>query len=424
MFYYNSRMDVKQLESKLYWIWLSLLFGYGSDKPNQILMQYETPEEFYNCSAQDMFKLGFLTEKDVKTIKTVSLARAQKIIDDCEKLKIDIVTMSDKLYPNRLKNIYGPPVVLYVKGDISGIDDEVVITVVGTRKATEYSSYTTEYLSYHIAQAGAIVVSGCAVGIDTAAHRGAIRAKGRTIAVLGCGLDINYPAENKALKEMILKKGALISELPPGEGVTGRIFPVRNRIMAALSLGVLITHAPERSGSLITAEHGIEQGKDIFCVPPYSIFDTQFSGVIKYIRDGAIPVFCAKDILIEYYGSHAHKLDVDKIIGDYINQKRIENRPERVKRATPVKAEPTYEKESSINEQKLDEFRESNREIISSFDENQLLVYNKLNLVPKFIDELSTECSMNVGTVLSVLTELEIMGVASSFSGRRYALTI
>lgn len=407
---------------KLYWIWLSLIFNYGSDKPNEILLNYQSPEDFYNLTSDQMLKLGFLTRKDVKNIKAVSLERAKIIIEDCEKNDINIVTMGDELYPNRLKLIYGPPVVIYVKGDISLIDEEVAITVVGTRKATDYSSYATEYLSYHLAKAGAIIVSGCAVGIDSFAHKGALRANGRTIAVLGCGLDVNYPIENKELKKEILKKGALISEMPPGQFPTGRIFPIRNRIMAALSLGVLVTHAPERSGSLITVEHAIEQGKDIFCLPPYSIFDAQYFGVIKYIRDGATPVFCAKDILIEYYGTHSHKLDVDKIIGDYINQKKLEKKPQKIKTVKTQNISKNEDLTKEEQESLKEDLMKKNEKLLSSFDESQKLVYNKLSLQPKFIDELSVECDLDVGIVLSILTEFEILDVVTSFSGRRYAL--
>lgn len=410
------------MKDKLYWIWLSLIFNYGSDKPNEIMMRYESPEDFYHLSSEEMLKLGFLSEKDVKTIKAISLLRAELVIRNCEEHEIDVVTFGDERYPNRLRLIYGPPVVLYVKGNISGIDEEVAITIVGTRKASDYSSYATEYLAFHLAQAGAIVVSGCAVGIDTYAHKGALRANGRTISVLGCGLDINYPIENKKLKEQILEKGALISEFPPGTAPVGRLFPVRNRILAALSLGVLVTHAPERSGSLITVEHAIEQGKDIYCLPPYSIFDSQYFGVIKYLRDGATPVFCAKDILIEYYSTHSHKLDVDKIIGDYINQKKLENRPQKIKTPKREITEEKNELSKEQYEQKLEVVKQNNDKLISSFDENQLLVYNKLCLEPKFIDELSFQCGLDVGTILSILTEFEILDVASSYSGRRYAL--
>ncbi len=144
--------------------------------------------------------------------------------------------------------------------------------------------------------------------------------------------------------------------------------------------------------------------------------------MIKYLRDGATPVFCAKDILIEYYSTHSHKLDVDKIIGDYINQRKLENRPQKIKTPKREITEEKNELSKEQYEQKLEVVKQNNDKLISSFDENQLLVYNKLCLEPKFIDELSFQCGLDVGTILSILTEFEILDVASSYSGRRYAL--
>lgn len=414
------------MEDIRYWVWLSTVFSYGSDKPDEVLRRFESPKDFFNLSAEDMNELGFLTDKEIRQIKGVSIARADKIIKDCERLSIDIVPMNDERYPNRLKLIYGPPVVLYVKGDISGIDDEVTITVVGTRNATDYSSYTTEYLSYQIASANGIIVSGCAVGIDACAHRGALKAKGRTIAVLGCGLDVDYPHENHELKKQILENGgALISELPPKTPSAPWIFPVRNRIMAGLALGVLVTHAPERSGSLITVEHAIEQGKDVFCVPPYSIFDSKFFGVIKYLRDGAIPVFSDEDILREYYGTHSHKLDVQKIKGDVVAKKVTVGKQEKIE----VKKLPSEEKKAAAAksaEMSAEEIRkkieEENKDYIISFDDRKKTVYNKLSDTPKYIDEICAETGLTAGAVSSVLTEFEIMGIAVSFGGKRYSL--
>ncbi|MEG2429464.1 MAG: DNA-processing protein DprA [Oscillospiraceae bacterium] len=407
---------------KMYWIWLSLIFPYGSDKPNEILSKYETPEHFYNLSEEEMAENDFLTKKDIKIAKGTNIARAKIIIDDCEKKNIKFATFDDDLYPKRLKLIYGSPMVLYYVGDIKNIDDNVVITVVGTRRATDYSAYTTEYFSYNLAKAGAIIVSGCAVGIDASSHIGALRANARTIAVLGCGIDVNYPIPNYELKKSILKKGgALISELPPGENPTPKYFPTRNRIMAGLSLGVLVTHAPERSGSLITVEHAIEQGKDVFCVPPYSIFDSNYFGVIKYLRDGATPVFCAKDILIEYYGKYSHTLNADEIVGDYVTQMQLKNRKANVK-VPAEKSQIVILTNDEVEKQTI-ECHDKDKEYIEKFDENKLLVYNNLNVMPKFIDDLSRESTVNIGNLLAILTEFEIMGIATSFSGRRYALT-
>lgn len=414
---------MEEQNEKLYWIWLSLAFSYGSDKPNEILSRFETPEDFFNLSGEDMLKLGFLTEKDVRNVKGTSLLRAQKVIKDCSKFGVSIVTFDDALYPQRLRLIYGPPIVLYYKGNLADIDEDVAIAVVGTRKANEYTLEITKWLCENLARAGAVIISGCAIGIDAVAHFGALKGKGRTIAVLGCGIDIDYPAENHLLKEEIIKRnGAVISELPPTTTVSPRYFPVRNRIIAGLSLGVLLTHTPIRSGSLITAEHALEQGKEVYCVPPYSIMDANCMGVMKYIRDGSTVVSCAEDILMDYYVAYSHKLEKNKIIGDYINQKKLEGRPEKIKVPKNIEKETQPPLSPKEIEQKTNEQKEKFEKIISSFDETQRKVYNILDLSPKFIDEISSGCGLNVGVVLSVLTEFEILSIAVSYGGRRYAL--
>jgi DNA processing protein len=159
-----------------------------------------------------------------------------------------------------------------------------------------------------LARAGVVVVSGFAVGLDSAAHRGALLAGGRTVAVLGCGIDVDYPKDNASAKQYITKKGLLLTEFLPGTEPYPKNFPTRNRILSGISLGTLVIQAPERSGSLITASLALEQGRNVFCVPPADIFDKRYAGVVKYLRDGAIPVFSYLDIINEYYHSYAHKL--------------------------------------------------------------------------------------------------------------------
>lgn len=405
----------------LYWIWLSLVFPYGNGKLQKILSKYNNPYDFYNSTESELKKLELLSSKEISAVKHTSLKRAEKIITDCENNSIKISCYGDENYPEQLKLIYGPPVVLYYKGDMSILKDNLCITVVGTRRATDYSSYTTQYLSYNLAKTGTIVISGCAVGIDTDAHIGALKASGKTVAVLACGIDVNYPSENKELKERILEKGgALISELPPGEQATPYVFPIRNRILAGLANGVLVTHAPQKSGSLITAEHAVEQGKEVFCVPPYSIFDQSFSGVNRYLRDGAVPVFSPEDILSMYYASYSHKLKALDVKGDYVEIKLTDGRQEKVSSVRkPPKNRPETEKDLEKEQEKL---REENKKIVNNFDEDEIKVYNNLNIVPKSVDELAEECELGVGKILSVLTEFEIMEIAQSVGGRRYKL--
>lgn len=411
------------MEETLYWVWLSLLFPNESKQQEMLLSQVNSPKEFYALSADDITEQYGFTPRDANLIKHTSLSRAELIVNACTEKNISIVAYGDELYPKRLRMIYSPPAVLYYTGNISGIDDSVVITVVGTRDATDYSASVTEYLSAHMAAAGAIIISGCAVGIDAAAHRGALAARGRTIAVLGCGIDVDYPHENHDLKKEILDAGgALISELPPGTPTASYVFRSRNRILAGLSLGTLVTHAPERSGALITAEHALEQGKEVFCVPPYSIFDARFYGVIRYLRDGATPVFCADDVLQPYAYQFATALKPEKMQGDYVIQKKHVGKMETVKKKTVAPKQKPPEKTPEQIEEETKQIHQRDETILSSLSDASRKVYQYLTITPCLVDDLAVSAEMPVSGMLAALTELEIAGLAESMSGRRYTL--
>lgn len=405
----------------IYWIWLSQAFIVGSDKPNQIVAEFGSPRAFYDNGLEHAEELGYLSPSEISKMRRTSLERAEFIVKECKRLEIRILTQDDEEYPNRLKEIFAAPLVLYVKGELGGLDDEPVITVVGTRKATSYGQRVTGNISYELAKAGAVVVSGCALGIDSYAHLGALKAGGRTIAVLGCGLDVDYPSPHTKLKQQILlKHGALVSELPPGTEPTPTIFPVRNRIMAGLSLGVLVTEAPEHSGSLITAQHALDQGKDVFCIPPSDIYSPMQSGVIKYIRDGASVVFCAKDILYEYMTEYSHKLNIDKLLDDYASGKNSQKskQNEETERPQAEIREPAPEKKKSVPEEDIS----AKPAPPADLKGNKLLVYQALEYKPVPVDVIAEMTGLEVKEVLAILTELEIVGLIYSMSGSRYGL--
>ena len=395
-----------------YWIWLSELFSYGSDKPNALLDEFDTPERIFHAAEEELARTEILSKDDIARVMRHSLDRSEYIEKECEKLKISIVVQNDSRYPRRLKRIYGAPVLLYVYGDLSGIDEEVVIGVVGTREPSDYGAEVTNQLCYELAGSGVIVVSGCAVGIDANAHLGAVKAGGRTIAVLGCGLDVNYPAANHQLKrQILLGGGALISDLPPGTTVNGHYFPTRNRIIAGLSLGVLVTEAPLRSGSIISLNHALEQGRDTFCIPPHDIYDARFRGVVIPLRDYAKAVYDANDILFEYYNEYSHKLTADKIVGEYMRQ--ISDDKSQLKK---VADESAYQ----INASAAAEEKKAPDGASLGLTGNKLMVYNLLEAEPQYINEITAKADMPLQKVLSTITELEIDGFAVSYSGQRY----
>ena len=295
------------MASLKYWLWLASLPGVGGVMKNRLLEHFGGPEEVYCSDSGEYFLVEGMTRAAAARLEEKSLEEADRILGDCDRLGLRILTLRDTEYPDRLRNIYDPPLVLYVQGRLPLMDDEVAIAMVGTRKASPYAQEMGEKLAFQLAGLGAVVVSGLAAGGDAAAHRGALRAGGLTVAVIGGGHDIIYPARNRGLYEDIAVRGAILSEYPPGTKHEGAHFPVRNRIISGLSLGVVVMEAPERSGALITASRALDQGRDVFAMPG-QMDDWHCAGSNKLLRDGAGVVTDAWDILSHYAGRYPHKI--------------------------------------------------------------------------------------------------------------------
>lgn len=290
------------MEHILYWLWLTGCFGIKAGKLLKLIEKYGGIEEFYN--KQDYPEIS--SKRVEGLLKNKSLNWAKRIYSECEKKNIDIITYDACDYPDMLKTIYLPPVVLYAKGKIPDWEELFMISVVGTRNATPYGVETTKKICTELACMGAVTVSGVAVGIDTAAIESTVAAGGITVCVSPCGLDINYPKANEGIRKKSLENGIIISEYPPGIGVKPEHFKDRNRIIAGLSLGCLVTEAPERSGALITAHHAIDENRDVFVITG-KINDKNTKGINKLITEGAKPIFSAEDIISEY-AYYTHKL--------------------------------------------------------------------------------------------------------------------
>ena len=230
-----------------YWLWMAELPGLTNQARLAFLRHFGTPENAFYADAGEILLTEGVAREQAEALEEKSLAAAEKILEDCRRLGLRILTFQDAEYPNRLRNIYDPPFLLYVRGHLPPVDEEPVITVVGTRRCTPYGETCGEKLGYGLARGGAVVVSGLARGVDAAATRGALRGGGVPIGVLGCGLDVVYPPEHRYLYEDVAAAGALLSEYPPGTEPVGRNFPVRNRIMAGLSVGTVVVEARRRA---------------------------------------------------------------------------------------------------------------------------------------------------------------------------------
>lgn len=283
------------MDSLAYWIGFNKVRGIGPARLRALLDTFGDVESAWHASADALREVGL----DRRSL--ASLVDARRELDltaelaKVERLGVETLTWDDPRYPPRLLNIYDPPPVLYTRGDLRP-DDDWSVAMVGTRRASAYGKEAARVIAEDLARAGVTIVSGLARGIDAQVHRAALDARGRTIAVLGSGVDIIYPWENSKLAEEIVSRGALISEYALGTQPEASNFPPRNRIISGLSRGVVVVEAGDQSGALITADFAADQGRDVFAVPG-SIFHRGSQGTNRLIRDGATPVMSANDIL-------------------------------------------------------------------------------------------------------------------------------
>ncbi len=284
------------MEDLKYWIWFSRIENLAPKTLYKLLERFNTPKEIWNKTKEELILEG-LKEKHINEITKIKYREnLDRYLEYMQKNNINIITIYDKEYPDKLKVIYDPPVVLYVKGN-KNILNEKSIAIVGCRLCTEYGKNTAEKLAYNLSINNINIVSGLARGIDSYAHKGSLNAKGKTIAVVGCGLDRVYPEENRNLFNEIIKTGgAIISEYIIGTKPIAINFPRRNRIISGLSNGVIVVEAREKSGTLITVDYALEQGKNIYAVPG-NINNPNAYGTNNLIKEGAKIITNIEDIL-------------------------------------------------------------------------------------------------------------------------------
>lgn len=283
------------MEDKRYWIGFTLVKGIGAVRFQRLLDRFGDAESAWRAAPSELAEAGLslkLIERLVALREKVDLSR---IWNQIQAKNIQVLTWLDEGYPQRLKEIEQPPPVLYLRGELTGEDDWAV-AIVGSRRVTPYGRQVTEKIASFLATNGVTVVSGLARGVDAIAHKAALNAGGRTVAVLGSGVDRIYPPENRALAEEMFEQGAVLSDYAPGTPPEASNFPPRNRIISGLTMAVVVVEAGETSGALITAEFAAEQGREIFAVPG-NIFAPQSKGTNKLIQQGAFPLLSANDIL-------------------------------------------------------------------------------------------------------------------------------
>lgn len=346
---------------KQYWYWLQNIPGIGRKKTAALLQNFASPSDIFDAKEAELVKIQGISRKDVKNI--ITSRNPEKIREDyrqMEKRGIGFVTAGEETFPERLRHIYDAPYSLYYRGSMPP-DSKKAVAIVGARDCSPYGREVASCLGRELANAGFLVISGLARGIDVCAHKGALSALGATYAIMGCGIDICYPPSHIETYMQIMGTGGILSEYPVGTPAYPGLFPERNRIISGLSDGIIVVEAKERSGSLISAELALEQGRDVFAVPG-RIKDALSAGTNRLISQGAVPVTDVKDV-IEYYGMEL---------------------------SVPC---PEVKKNNSL------------------LEKEETMVYASLSLMPRHIDEVAKECGLSVTDTMKVLIQLECEGL-------------
>ena len=463
--------------SAIKWIWLSQRCGIASTDVLTLVSRLGKIDAIYSADFDTYVSLG-IDERTADKLCDKNLDAAYSIISWCEKNKVGILPFDSEYFPQSLRALKDPPCVLYFRGKLPDFNSELCISVVGTRKMSEYGMKSAYKIAYEIAASGVVTVSGMALGIDGVAACASIAAKGRTVAVLGSGIDVIYPKEHKELYNRILERGAVITEYPPSTRPYGYNFPVRNRLISGLGTGTLVVDAPEGSGALITAKKAIIQGKDIYAVPG-NISEENSTGTNGLIRDGATAVSCGRDVVGGYAFLYRKNVDLQKLARaeshsdfdpsqlmsmrvstriavpakepienhkiDYaqkqestegyegfesFKEKLIKSARESAKKDTNTKAKTKQTKAKVTKEQNssaVEPARESaqrsgdnSQKILESLSPRQREIFSEMPMDKPVTVDYFTKTGYAMGEVMSALTMLEIKGLISSLPGALY----
>ena len=418
-----------------YWVWLSAMTGLKPKKRFELLNAFGDPEKIYFADERLLRERLNLSDIERTLVMDKSLIRANEILDKCHQDNISIVSYQDVSYPQRLKNIFDPPVVLYIKGRLPAMDEQAAIGVVGTRKATPYGIKLARKMGFEITKCGGLVVTGLAEGIDSAAAEGALRAGGACVGVLGCAIDDIFPRWNDVLYGDVMLAGTLVSEYPPGDTINKKNFPERNRIISGLSLGVTVIEAPLRSGALITASLALEQGREVFAVPGNADAPNCF-GSNELISEGAQLVTKGWDVLAGFAQQYPEKLtplDSKKIavISDeeqanegfyeaHRKQEQRVNSPETGKGFAKLRVKTDRKRIDNAKEREYIDLQEQ----LAGLSERQLKIVSVMDEKSKHIDDIIELTGLSAPEVLSELTILQIKSFVTQENGKRFTLNI
>lgn len=394
-----------------YWLWLSTSAKLSPRAKAVLLKHYGSPEAMYEAPMGEITRLLGRRSEGAEDLEKRDLSSALRTIDKCKMQNVEVVSVEDPCYPVRLKNIYAPPPVIYVKGRLPKIDEEPAIAVIGTRNASPYGIKMGRKLGFEIAKCGGVVVSGLTKGIDAAGAEGTLIAEGKCVGVLG----VPHEHAHGKMAEELAVRGALVSEYPPGAGVHRQFFRARNRIAAGLSVGVVVVEAPFKSGTRLFVDEAVEQGKEIFAVPGNADSEN-CAGTNAMLKDGAKPVTEGWDVMCEFAKLYPDKIkrSDEPIPGSSVKSEQSES----------VKTEKTHKATKKvIDKPDTAEYIDLKKQL-ESLSQSQLSIVSAMDREAMQVDEIIERTGLSPAKVLADLTLLQLKGCVSQQSGKRFTLNI
>ena len=430
-------------QEQLFSVWFSLCTGVANTEFPRVLSQFGSAYAVFRAEESEIEALD-ISERFKSALQNKSLDRAYGIVDFCKQNGVGILAYTDKAYPSTLRALHAPPSLLYYKGKLPDFERQLFISTVGTRSMSEYGKEMAYRIAYELASTGTVVVSGMALGVDAACAVGALAAKGTTVAVLGCGIDVCYPKQHTRLMRAIEQNGLILTEYPPSTPPRGYHFPVRNRIISGLGAGTLIVEANLTSGAMITAREAILQGKDIYAIPG-NVGDDNTSGTNQLIRDGAAVVLSARDILENYAFLYRDSVDMARLLRA---QERSDPDPAAFARygvGLPVTTTPAKSVSEVRREQKIEapatpkkskadakpaqeapeapkaQVREDDSAaVLAQFSQRQRDMFAQIPLDKAISADWLVRCGFATHEVMTALTMFEIKGLISALPGGLY----
>ena len=447
------------MKHKHLWLWLSLLLGAANSEFITLNEKFNSIEDIYAADYDTYIERG-ISERLAEKLSDKSMTSAKEIYAYCTKYGIGLLCFDESAFPMSLKSIKNPPSLLYYMGELPDLNNTLCISMVGTRKMSEYGMRSAYKIAYEVASAGAIVVSGMALGIDGVASCGAISGGGKTVALLGSGIDVIYPKEHTTLYRVITHNGVVMTEFAPSTPPSGMNFPIRNRLISGLSQGTLVVDADRDSGAMITAKNAIMQGRDIYAVPG-NIDERNTSGTNMLIRDGAQAVLSGKDIIKNYayiyrdsidlvalaraeahsdidmrairdmeislrYVKFSEKTNNKSSLPQMVADKNASEEnipmfapPEKTKKAAKAKKENSEAKKEKP-EEKIAYASDKSPEILAGLSDKQRRIFENMPLDKPISVESLVSLGFSMGEIMASLTVLEIKGLISSLPGALY----